>query len=429
MIALISASRPISANDLVNKLFHQNILEPLNNNKTRTFGEAYTATKNNNVNNSSDQRCVILLGDPALRISLPQYEVVTTSINGIDPEVENDTLKALSNVTISGKIMDADSNFMEDFNGEIQITLFDKSSTYYTLDNENNGSILDFEQQKNILHKSKTKVENGLFTHSFTMPKDIAYNYGYGKLSYYAYSDSADAGGYCDKFVVGGIDNSVIVVETRPVVKLYIGDSNFRSGGITNENPELYAVVSDNIAINTVGSGLGHDLTATLDNAANTFILNDFFEQDQFDANKGYIRFPFYSLNEGEHTLTLKAWNIFNFSSSATITFNVISKNEETFSNLKNFPNPFKNSTSFFLEHNQSSKIKSAEIHIFNTAGMRVKTIPVNNPSNGYTIGPIQWDGTTDGGQKLKSGIYIYRMLINTENGKEYTESKKLVIL
>jgi flagellar hook assembly protein FlgD len=60
---------------------------------------------------------------------------------------------------------------------------------------------------------------------------------------------------------------------------------------------------------------------------------------------------------------------------------------------------------------------------------MRVKTIPVNNPSNGYTIGPIQWDGTTDGGQKLKSGIYIYRMLINTENGKEYTESKKLVIL
>ncbi|MEA5100557.1 MAG: type IX secretion system sortase PorU [Bacteroidales bacterium] len=431
MIAAISASRPIFANDMMNQRFHQYILETLDNHKTRTFGEAYSVTKNDKTISpvSSDQRCVILLGDPALRISLPQYEVVTTSINGIDPEVENDTLKALSNVTISGKIMDADSNFMEDFNGEIQITLFDKSSTYYTLDNENNGSILDFEQQKNILHKSKAKVENGLFTHTFTMPKDIAYNYGYGKLSYYAYSDSSDAGGYCDKFVVGGIDNSVIIVETRPVVKLYIGDSNFRSGGITNENPELYAVVSDNIAINTVGSGLGHDLTATLDNAANTFILNDFFEQDQFDANKGYIRFPFYSLNEGEHTLTLKAWNIFNFSSSATITFNVISKNEETFSNLKNFPNPFKNSTSFFLEHNQSSKIKSAEIHIFNTAGMRVKTIPVNNPSNGYTIGPIQWDGTTDGGQKLKSGIYIYRMLINTENGKEYTESKKLVIL
>lgn len=431
MIAVISASRPIYANDSMNKRFHQYTLETLSNNKTRTFGEAYTETKNDRTISpvSSDQRCVLLLGDPALRISLPQYKVVTTSIDGIDPEVENDTLRALANVTVKGKIMDADTNFISDFNGEIQITLFDKSSTYYTLDNENNGSRLAFEQQKNILHKSKTKVENGIFTHTFTVPKDIAYNYGYGKLSYYAYSDSADAGGYCDKFVVGGIDNSVVIEETRPVVKLYIGDSNFRTGGITNENPELYAVVSDKIAINTVGSGLGHDLTATLDNAANTFILNDFFEQDQFDANKGYIRFPFYSLNEGEHTLTLKAWNIFNYSSSATITFNVISKTNQTFSNLRNFPNPFSNSTNFFLEHNQNTQIKNAEIHIFNTAGMRVKIIPVNNPSNGYTIGPIQWDGTTDGGQKLKAGIYIYRMLINTESGKEYTESKKLVIL
>ena len=428
MIALISASRPIRANDLMNRRFHQYILENQENNQTRTFGEAYSATKNDNANNSSDQRCVILLGDPALRISLPQYKVFTTSINGIDPEIENDTLRALSNVTISGKIMDADSNFMEDFNGEIQITLLDKSSTYYTLDNENNGSRLAFEQQKNILHKGKSKVENGLFTHSFTMPKDIAYNYGYGKLSYYAYSDSIDAGGYCNNFVVGGIDTSVVIEQTRPLVRVYIGDSNFHSGGITNENPELFAIISDNIAINTVGSGLGHDITATLDNAANVFILNDYFVQDDINPNKGYITFPFTQLNPGEHTLTIKAWNIFNFSSSETITFNVILKETETFANLKNYPNPFRNTTNFFLEHNQNEEIVSGEIHIFNTTGMRVKTIKVNNPSKGYTLGPIEWNGTTDGGQKLQSGIYIYRMLINKTNSKEYTNSQKLVI-
>jgi len=428
MIALISASRPIRANDLMNRRFHQYILENQENNQTRTFGEAYSATKNDNANNSSDQRCVILLGDPALRISLPQYKVFTTSINGIDPEIENDTLRALSNVTISGKIMDADSNFMEDFNGEIQITLLDKSSTYYTLDNENNGSRLAFEQQKNILHKGKSKVENGLFTHSFTMPKDIAYNYGYGKLSYYAYSDSIDAGGYCNNFVVGGIDTSVVIEQTRPLVRVYIGDSNFHSGGITNENPELFAIISDNIAINTVGSGLGHDITATLDNAANVFILNDYFVQDDINPNKGYITFPFTQLDPGEHTLTIKAWNIFNFSSSETITFNVILKETETFANLKNYPNPFRNTTNFFLEHNQNEEIVSGEIHIFNTTGMRVKTIKVNNPSKGYTLGPIEWNGTTDGGQKLQSGIYIYRMLINKTNSKEYTNSQKLVI-
>ena len=429
MIALISAARPIYANDYMNKNFHKYVLETLPNNQTRTFGEAFSITKND-VSSAMGytDRSVILLGDPALRISIPKYNVATLRINETDPEIENDTLRALSSVSIEGRIEDWDKNLVEDFNGYVLISLYDKSSKYFTLDNENNGSRIEFEQQKDILHKGKAKVENGLFTYNFIVPKDIAYNYGYGKLSYYAYNDSSDASGYCNNFVVGGIDNSVIIEETRPVVRLYIGDSNFHSGGITNENPELYAIISDKIAINTVGSGLGHDITATLDNAANTFILNDYFIQSDIDPNKGYIEFPFTKLTQGEHTLTLKAWNIFNYSSSHTITFNVISKNTETYSNLKNYPNPFSSKTNFYLEHNQNQEITSAEIHIFNTTGMRVKTIKVSNPSKGYTIGPIEWDGTSDGGQKLQAGIYIYRMLINKENSKEYSQSQKLVI-
>lgn len=429
MIALISASRAISSEDNINQAFHRYALEKIENNKTRTFGQAYAATKNTKAFHiGDDKRSVLLLGDPALRISIPKYNVVTSSINNIDPEIENDTLRALSNVTIKGKIVDYDNNIVENFNGVIQITLFDKSSYYYTLDNENDGSAIQFEQQKNILYKGKTNVENGLFTHSFTIPKDIAYNYGYGKLSYYAQTDSVDAQGYCNNFVIGGIDNSIEIEETRPVVRLFIADSNFQSGGITNENPEMFAIISDKIAINTVGSGLGHDITATLDNAANTFILNDYFEQDNENPYKGYVRFPLSSLTEGEHALTLKAWNIFNFSSSETITFNVISKSDETYTNLKNYPNPFSSSTNFYLEHNQNNKIKSAEIQIFNSSGMMVKTIKINNPSSGYTVGPIQWDGTTDGGQRVKKGIYIYRMLLNKEDDKEYTQAQKLVI-
>lgn len=430
MIALISASRTISSEDKINQDFHRFTLEKTENNQTRTFGQAYAATKNNKTYPSMglDKRCVLLLGDPALRISTPKYNILTTSINDINPEIENDTLRALSTATVKGKIVDNENNIVENFNGIIQVTLFDKSSNYYTLDNENNGSSIEFEQQKNILYKGKAKVENGLFTHSFTIPKDIAYNYGYGKLSYYAQTDSVDAGGYCNNFVIGGIDNSIEIEETRPLIRLFINDSNFRSGGITDENPKIYSIISDKIAINTVGSGLGHDITATLDNAANTFILNDYFEQDSENPYKGYINFPLSSLNEGEHTLTLKAWNIFNFSSSETITFNVISKNQETYANLKNFPNPFQTKTNFYLEHNQNKKIKSAEIQIFNTAGMMVKTIKINNPSNGYSIGPIEWDGTNDGGQKLQKGIYIYRMLLNKEDDKEYTNAQKLVI-
>ncbi|HHT03742.1 MAG TPA: type IX secretion system sortase PorU, partial [Bacteroidales bacterium] len=339
MIALISAARPIYANDGMNRHFHKYILEVLPNNQTRTFGEAFSATKNDTGSGMRyDQRSVVLLGDPALRISLPKYNVTTLKINDIDPEVQNDTLRALSTVKVEGRIEDWNHNLVEDFNGYVQVTLFDKSSKYYTLDNENNNSKIEFEQQKDVLHKGKAKVENGLFTHTFIVPKVIAYNYGYGKLSYYAYSDSSDATGYCNKVIVGGIDNDAVFEETRPLVRLFIGDSNFVSGGITNENPELFAIISDKVPINTSSSVI---MSATLDNAANTFILNDYFVQSETDPNKGYINFPFTLLSEGEHTLTLIARNILDLSSSATITFNVVSKNKETYANLKNYPNPF----------------------------------------------------------------------------------------
>ena len=121
---------------------------------------------------------------------------------------------------------------------------------------------------------------------ALTIPKDIAYNYGKGKLSYYAQTDKTDAAGYCDEFIIGGIDTSVVIEETRPHIRLYINDTNFVNGGITDENPKLYAIISDEIAINTVGSGLGHDIMARLDNAANTFVLNDYFEADPTNPNK-----------------------------------------------------------------------------------------------------------------------------------------------
>jgi len=430
MIGLISASRKIISEDAINRAFHRYLLEKIDGNKTRTFGQGYATTKNDKTfSTSEDKRCVLLLGDPALRISTPMYNVVTSSINGTDPALQNDTIKALSTVTINGKITDADSATVTSFNGTLQITVFDKSSNYYTLDNENDGSAIEFEQQKNILYKGNAKVENGCFTHSFTLPKDIAYNYGFGKISYYAQADSTDAGGYCNSFVIGGIDTNANVWETRPNIRLFMGDSNFVSGGITATAANMFAIISDSIAINTVGSGLGHDITATLDNAANTFILNDYFVQDENNPNCGYITYPFTELANGEHTLTLKVWNIFNYSSSATITFNVIDESTKTFTNLKNYPNPFHSETRFYIEHNQPSNINYAQIEVYSLTGQRVKTIKANNLSQtGFTLGPIEWDGTNDNGAKLKAGIYAYRVLFNTSTGDTYSQTEKLVI-
>ncbi len=426
-IALISASRKIPSRNEINTNIHRFAVIK-ENNKGLTFGEMFMKAKNATAL-VVEERSFGLFGDPALRIDLPQYNIRTTKINDKDLSQNiTDTIKALSQMTIEGEITDHANNIIHDFNGKVEITLLDKASNYYTLDNEGLDTDIEFEQQKNILHKGITQVENGKFTYTLTLPKDIAYNYGKGKLSYYAQTTTTDAAGYCDDFIIGGIDTTVIITETRPNIQLFINDTNFINGGITDENPKLFAIVSDEIAINTVGSGLGHDIMARLDNAANTFVLNDYFEVDSENPNKGTITFPFNNLSNGKHTLSLKVWNIFNFSSDAQITFVVNSLEGGEVMQLKNYPNPFTFNTQIILEHNQANFVEEATLLIFNQDGRLITQMDITPYIGTYSIGPITWEGTTEGDEKLSNGIYFCRMQLKTQNDKITTPTQKIVI-
>ncbi|MDR1847219.1 MAG: type IX secretion system sortase PorU [Bacteroidales bacterium] len=426
-IALISSSRRISSQEVVNANFHKYFVKKQTDGKPLTLGEAFAVCQNEK--KSSDY---ILIGDPALRLNIAMFNVHTKTINGINVEdtltAIQDTIKALSQMSVSGDIRDNNNNVLTNFNGKIQITLFDKVKTYYGLDNEGHGSLKTFEQQKNVLYKGITDVVNGEFTQTFTIPKDISYNYGRGKLSYYAKTDSVDASGYNDWFIVGGIDGNVQIDTTYPNIRLYMNDTNFLSGGITDQNPVLFAIVEDSTAINTTGCGLGHDIMACLDNAANTFVLNDYYETDLYNTNKGYIRFPLNGLADGQHTLTLKVWNIFNFSSEKTITFYVNNGNEPLYTNLTNYPNPFESSTSIVIEHNQPNQITEASIYIFDMSGRVIRIINATPYISAYTIGPITWDGTDGSGNRLKNGIYVYKAIMNTASGEVHSAGKKMII-
>lgn len=442
-IALIAAARKISSNDPINRSLFKYALEKQEDGKPLTFGQVMQYSKNL-VNSGhygnklvTSERSITLIGDPALRLSLPQYDINTINVEVVSSKANStknnkDTIRALSTVVIQGEITDSKGHRIDSFNGSVQVSLYDKKTTYYMLNNSNlniSKKDLAFEQQNNILHKGNTKVINGYFTHTFTVPKDIAYNYGKGKLSYYAQSDSTDASGFYDDFVLGGIDTNASEIEvTRPKIGLYLNDTNFVNGGLCDENPNLYAIVLDSVPINTVGSGLGHNIVARLDNAANTFILNDYYTTDTKNPNIGYITYPFKNLSQGKHVLTLKVWNIFNFSTETTITFNVKPSNSKEYETTS-YPNPFKDKTTIELRYNQPESINSAYIKIFNQQGAIVTEFDISDKIGAYTIGPIHWDRTTKGGAKVKSGIYFYSIILNTIEGGKIIRGNKMILL
>jgi hypothetical protein len=429
-IALLTTVRLVFSNPnfLLNQTFYNNVFSEVNNEK-KTIGEIFMRVKNLN---SADpmNRNFTLLGDPALKLAYPKQDVKTTKFNGTTITTVLDTVKALQKVSVEGYVQDNNGMKLTNYNGTIYPTVFDKSKTITTLKNDGVGSPYVFNSQISKLFKGKVSVTNGDFSFSFIVPKDIGYNYGKGKVSYYAENQVEDANGYFTDFYIGGTSDNFTEDNEGPEVELYMNDKSFVFGGLTDENPSLLAYVSDLHGINMVGNGIGHDIVAVLDDKTeDAFVLNNYYEADLNSYQKGTIKFPLKDLEEGRHKLTLKVWDVYNNSREVTTEFNVVKAKDVVLSRVYNYPNPFTTHTEFWFEHNQASKQLFVQVQVFTVSGKLVKTIEKNLFNEGFRSTSITWDGLDDYGDRLARGVYIYHLKVRAENLSMADKYEKLVIL
>jgi len=393
------------------------------------YGDIIRQAKNKNGVADNDKK-FILLGDPAMRLAYPEYNVMTTSINGVEVTTEADTLQALSKVTVTGEIVDSQGSRLDSYNGTLFPMVFDKPSEVMTLGTDPQSYPRLFELQNNILYKGKAEVKQGNFTFSFIVPKDIAYKYGYGKISYYSSTDGTDAHGYFDDVVIGGFNEDAPEDNHGPTISLYMNNENFAYGGLTDETPVLFALVNDDNGINTVGSGIGHDIVAVIDdNTEKSIVLNEYYEADLNSYKSGTIRYQLSDLETGRHTANLKVWDVYNNSGIAYTEFVVAESATLAIDHVLNYPNPFTTNTSFFFDHNQPYSSLEVQVQIFTVSGKLVKTIDAIVFSDGYHSEPIPWDGRDDFGDRIGRGVYLYKVRARTPDGEYAEKLEKLVIL
>jgi hypothetical protein len=428
-IALLTTTRPTYASDnqLLVTGFYMNAFMKTNG-KYPALGDLIMDSKNY-AGGDANTRKFVLLGDPALQMAYPQLHVFTTSITTKAQTSGSDTLKALSIVTMTGEIRDDDGSRVTGFNGTVIPTVYDKLSEITTTPLEGE-SPFHFLIRKNVIYKGKLAVTAGQFSFSFIVPKDIAYNFGSGKISYYAKNESTDANGYDLNFIVGGYNNGASEDKEGPEIRLFMNDTTFVSGGITDQNPNLIAFLTDSSGINTVGNGIGHDLTATLDDDFKSLkILNDYYVADLNTFKHGVITYPFFGLSDGYHTMTLKVWDVYNNSSEASIEFLVVSSAQLAVQHLFNYPNPFFDRTTFSFEYNQPNTELNIQIDIYSLIGQKVKTLRQPLYSNGYRANTIEWDGAGDNGARIGSGTYVYNVRVTMPDGSSIHKSSKLVVI
>jgi hypothetical protein len=430
-IALMTTTRSVyfGVNSTTGQAFYNHVFDRNTDGSPLTFGEIMMKTKND-VGQNENKRSFTLIGDPALKIALPQLKVVTDSINGKNPFILIDTLNALSTVRIKGHIEDNSGNLLSTYNGQLIPSIFDKVKTQKTLGQDPESPEIEYNQQRNVVYKGKNSITNGYFDFTFVVPKDIALNMGRGKISYYAFNDASDAFGFDTNFRIGGINANGINDIEGPQLNLFINDENFISGSITDESPVMILNAFDENGINTVGNGIGHDLVAILDgNSSEPILLNDYYSAALDSYQSGEIRYQFTNLEQGKHTLEVKVWDVNNNSSVVKTEFIVQNKANTMLEHVYNYPNPFTTRTSFQFEHNQSCSNLDVQIQIFTISGKLVKSINKAVNTIGFRTEGIEWDGKDDFGDALAKGVYVYRLSVKNNTGEQAEKIEKLVLL
>ena len=402
-----------------------------------SVAEALRLTKNAVASNNT--RVVFFIGDPALKLAIPEPNIRLTEIN--ESPIGSDTipLQALGRVKISGEVVSTSGQLLTDYNGILSSAIYDKSIDRTTLANDNTRDSdneiikLDFETLGEIIFRGKASVTSGKFDFEFVVPKDINIATGNGRVSFYTEKNGIleDRTGASNEIIVGGINENAPEDNEGPQIQLFMNDETFISGGVTDNSPILIGKLQDENGINTA-SGIGHDISMILDDdEANPIILNDFYETELDDFTKGIVNYKLRDLEPGLHTLRFKGWDVYNNASTQEIQFTVAEDSGLQLNSVLNYPNPFVSNTQFWFEHSSSiGDVLEVQVQVFTVSGKVVWS--TNQTLSGKTSykEEIQWNGRDDFGDRIGKGVYVYKISVkSTLTNERVEEFEKLVIL
>ncbi len=449
-IAALTTTRVVYTSSVIannnfglNVVLSQRMSERGPGNTQKRLGDIFMETKNSTIPNSSSRvgasvnnKKFVLLGDPATTFRLPEQPALIHTLNGQDVLNTDTTLtiRALDQLNLAGSVIRPDSTVDTGFNGELALTVFDAERAVTIQENGWSCSLPDCQYfvERDALFKGRVSVTNGSFNAGIIIPKDISSSTQNGRIVLFAHGGASSAGGSYTDIVFDGINPNAPNDIDGPSLDVYLNDESFINGNLVNNAPTLIIELEDETGINTTGTGVGHEITATIDTKPEqTFVLNEFYESNLNDFSSGKIEYPLDQLPEGDYTLKVRAWDVLNNPTEQEIYFQVGEAGELSVRNIYNYPNPMNNRTLFTFEHNQPGVLLDVSIRIYTLSGKPVQHLRESIQTAG-SYASIPWDGRDRDRDRLANGTYIYvlRVSADTPNGRQNIEkTEKLVII
>ena len=183
-----------------------------------------------------------------------------------------------------------------------------------------------------------------------------------------------------------------------------------------------YTVVTKNLSRGTVAThsvsrkSSGHYATVWADLGRKSVVkAGDLLEITMVDQHGNIVSGPFQRV--------VSVSNIRDAYLSVTLRVGDVHPNKTTLA--QNFPNPFNPETWLPFQLSESA---SVTFRIYDRAGRLVRTFPLGfRPAGFYTTrsSAVYWDGRSNTGEKVASGLYFYTMQTN----KNFTETRRMLIV
>jgi hypothetical protein len=299
------------------------------------------------------------------------------------------------------------------------VVLLDQPKSLTTLDDaEENANppapAYGYMERSNKLFDGNASIANGGFQIKFTLTKNVNLLPGKGKFSFFARStQNENAYGFSTSYNVGGQEAPATTDNIPPLVRLFVGDTTFISGGIAAPNTKLVAVLSDASGINISSLDPQRNLKAVLD-GAQTFIINNFYQALNDNPTKGIVTFPIDGLAKGRHTLSLSASDSYNNTTQVQVDFVVSDGNGIEVNQLANYPNPVVSETKFWFTHNRPGEDLEATLVIYNLAGQVLVSQNYTIAESQYLVTLPEWSIDNAQGTKPGPGLYIARLFVRS---------------
>jgi hypothetical protein len=423
-IALLTTGRPVfsNINFALNEAFMQEAFQR-EEGQSLTLGEIYRRTKNNSLNGPLN-RNFSLLGDPSLRLALPELAIQLEELVDINSGIHGDTLLALQPARYRGKVIDPlTGTDVTSYNGNLELLLSAAPLTKETLGDESQPTT--FWDDRDFLFRGSVQIEKGLFEGEIILPTAASGSIQEATLRFFA-------------------QNNLLTAEAMGAYKISI-DSRAAPLAEDHEGPEIILTLKPPFDASSLSS-TWIEMKAELADPSGIQIrpeqgislqingglkipMSDYYRAQNGSFQQGSMDFPVNGLQEGKNTLLFEAFdNQGNRSEQILELWVSGSEKLDILSHLV-FPNPADQFAQLRLTHNRPGENLSLSFKIYSLLGSEIfsqslrfpKADPILDNGGGFFM-----QGKSNFPAK---GTYLYILELQSEaDGSSDRKSGKLLI-